>query len=145
MDDGTNAKAVARALLAAASLDVRLFLEPLVDMDRTMDVARGLLDTRCNPRPPFEVARCLAALLRREAGRPVAVSRRGPCEIASLGDAACLVIADAGPVRLGDVLDPPPLGPLWSCRLAAGAVTTFDPRSELTPEDGPLLVFRRPD
>ncbi len=145
VDDGTNAKAVARALLAAASLDVRLFLEPLVDMDRTMDVARGLLDTRCNPRPPFEVGRCLGALLRRGAGRPVSVSRRGPCEIASLGDAACLVIADAGPVRLGDVLDPPPLGPLWSCRLAAGAVTTFDPRSELRPEDGPLLVFRRPD
>ena len=144
VDDGTNARAVARALVAAASLDVPIFLEPLVDLDRTMDAAWGLLDTRCNPRPPFEVARCLAALLRRGAGGPLTVTRRGSCEIASLGDEACLVIAGAAPVRLGDVLDEPPPGLFWSCRLAAGAVTAFDPRSELTPEDGPLLVVRRP-
>ena len=145
VDDGTNAKAVARALLAAASLDVPLFLEPLVDLDRTMDVARGLLDTRCNPRPPFEVARCLGALLRRGAGRAVSVTRQGSCEIASLGDQACLVIVEAGSVRLGDAVEQPPPGPLWSCRLAAGAVTAFEPRTELTPEDGPLLVVRRPN
>ena len=145
VDDGTNANCVARAMLAAASLDVPLFLEPLVDLDRTMDVARGLLDTRCNPRPPFEVARCLGALLRRGAGRAVSVSRRGSCEIASLGDRACLVIVEAGSVRPGDLLEPPPPGPLWSCRLAAGAVTAYEPRTELRPEDGPLLVIRRAD
>ncbi|MCY3736768.1 MAG: metallophosphoesterase [Gemmatimonadaceae bacterium] len=144
VDDGTNANCVARAMLAAASLDVPLFLEPLVDLDRTMDVARGLLDTRCNPRPPFDVARCLGPLLRRGAGRAVSVSRRGSCEIASLGDLACLVIVEAGSVRPGDVLEPPP-GPLWSCRLAAGAVTSYEPWAELTPEDGPLLVIRRAD
>ena len=145
VDDGTNAEAVARSLLAAASLDVPLFLEPLVDLDRTMDAASGLLDTRCNPRPSFEVARCLGALLRRGAGRAVSVSRRGSCEIASLGDQACLVIVEAGSVRLGDAVEQPPPGPLWSCRLAAGAVTAFEPRTELTPEDGPLLVVRRPN
>ncbi len=145
VDDGTNAHSVARAMLAAASLDVPLFLEPLVDLDRTMDVARGLLDTRCNPRPPFEVARCLGALLRRGAGRAVSVSRRGSCEIASLGDHACLVIVEAGSVRPGEVLEQPPPGPLWSCRLAVGAVSAYQPRTELRPEDGPLLVVRRAD
>ena len=140
VDDGANANAVARALLVAASLDVPLFFEPLIDMDRTMDAAAGLLDSCCNPRRAFDVARCLAALLRGRTGASWSVSRDAGCEIAACGDEAFLVIADGDSVRLGDVL-PPLLSGRWAGRLAAGAVSELDRGTELTPEDGPLFVF----
>ena len=143
VDDRENANAVARALLVAASLDVPLFLEPLIDMDRTMDAASGLLDTRCNPRPAFDVARSLAALLGGAAGAPLSVARQAGCEIAACGDEACLVIADACEVRPGDVLPPSFSGPRWAARLAEGMVTELEQGTKLTPEDGPLFVFRR--
>jgi hypothetical protein len=41
----------------------RLFLDPLLGLDRTMDVTSGLLDRLSNPRPSFHVARCLNSLL----------------------------------------------------------------------------------
>ena len=54
----------AEALFASALLPgSRLFLEPLVDLDRTMDVANGLLDRLYNPRPAFRVVRCLNTIL----------------------------------------------------------------------------------
>jgi predicted phosphodiesterase len=40
-----------------------MFLEPLVDLDRTMDVSHGLLDRLCNPRPVFHVVRCMNTIL----------------------------------------------------------------------------------
>ena len=144
VDDGGNANAVARALLVAASLDVPLILEPLVDLDRTMDVASGLLDTRCNPRPAFDVARSLAALLRGGAGATLSVTREAGCEIAAWGDEACLVIAEAGAARPGNVLPPSFSRRRWAARLAAGLVAELEQGAELTPEDGPLFVFRRP-
>lgn len=58
------AASAALALFAAALLPAsRLFLEPLVDLDRTMDVVDGLLDRLCNPRPVFHALRCLNTLL----------------------------------------------------------------------------------
>jgi hypothetical protein len=41
----------------------RLFIGPLLDMDRTMDVRHGLLDPLCNPRPVFDALRCLNSVL----------------------------------------------------------------------------------
>ncbi|NKB66727.1 MAG: hypothetical protein GKR89_06690 [Candidatus Latescibacteria bacterium] len=64
--DGDDAARAAEALFATALLPgTRLFVEPLVDLDRTMDVGQGLLDPLCNPRPVFGVLRCLNALLQR--------------------------------------------------------------------------------
>jgi len=63
-DQARRALVAAEALFAAA-LDprARLFVDPLIDLDRTMDVRYGLLDTLCNPRPAFHVLRCLNTVL----------------------------------------------------------------------------------
>jgi hypothetical protein len=54
----------AEAVFASALLSgTRVFLDPLIDLDRTMDATEGLLDRLCNPRPTFHVARCLNSLL----------------------------------------------------------------------------------
>lgn len=66
LDDAVRA---AEALFATALLpSARLFVEPFIDLDRTMDVGQGLLDPLCNPRPAFGVLRCLNALLQRFRG-----------------------------------------------------------------------------
>ena len=55
---------VAEAVFATALMrKSRLFLEPLIDLDRTMDASYGLLDRICNPRPVFHVVRCLNTIL----------------------------------------------------------------------------------
>jgi predicted phosphodiesterase len=48
---------------ASASDQCRVFLSPLVDLDRTMDVMFGLLDRQCNPRPAYTTVRLLNSLL----------------------------------------------------------------------------------
>ena len=64
--DQDDAVRAAEALFATALLPrARLFVEPFIDLDRTMDVGAGLLDLRCNPRPVFGVLQCLNALLQR--------------------------------------------------------------------------------
>ena len=72
-DDLQNANHAAETLLGAALLPgARVFFEPLVDLDRTLDVANGLLDTTCNPRPAFHVLRTLNTVLFHEpVSRPV--------------------------------------------------------------------------
>lgn len=63
-NDSTSARRIAEATFAIARLpDSRLFVDPLTDFDRTMDVTHGLLDTLCNPRAPFHTLRCLNTLL----------------------------------------------------------------------------------
>ncbi|MBI3974279.1 MAG: hypothetical protein HY332_23620 [Chloroflexi bacterium] len=60
----THAAIVAEAMFAAAALPrARLWLAPLVDLDRSMDVASGLLDRLSNPRPAFTAARTLNTIL----------------------------------------------------------------------------------
>ena len=58
---------VARAVEAMAAVaqypDSRLFLEPLLDLDRTMDAPLGLLDRLCNPREVFHAVRTLNTVL----------------------------------------------------------------------------------
>lgn len=63
-NDSTNAHRIAEATFAIVGLQgARLFVDPLTDFDRTMDVTHGLLDTLCNPRTPFHTLRCLNTLL----------------------------------------------------------------------------------
>ena len=63
-DDERCATEVAEGLFAMALLrGSHLYVDPLVDFDRTMDVNHGLLDPLCNPRPAFHVARCLNTIL----------------------------------------------------------------------------------
>ncbi len=64
LDDDRNSYRTAEALFAAALLPgTRVFFDPLVDIDRTMDVSHGILDTLCNPRPVFHALRCLNTIL----------------------------------------------------------------------------------
>jgi hypothetical protein len=145
LDDVANANAVARSLVAAASVDAPVFFEPLIDMDRTMDVVSGLLDGRCNPRPAFDVARTLRALLRDAGGAALDVGRHGPCEVVGIGEHGRLLIADTGSARLGEIVVDAAAGPLRVCRLAAGTVTAFDPDGRLDRGDGPLFVYPATD
>lgn len=63
-NESTQMHRVAQALWAVAALpDARLYIEPFLDLDRTMDVGLGLLDRQCNPRPAFHALRCLNTCL----------------------------------------------------------------------------------
>ena len=61
--DQQTARAGAALAAIATIPGARLFLEPLVDLDRTMDAPPGLLDRLCNPRPVFHAVRTLNTLL----------------------------------------------------------------------------------
>ena len=56
-EPGHTARAVEAVFAAALAPGGRVFLEPLIDLDRTMDVSHGLLDRLCNPRPAFHAVR----------------------------------------------------------------------------------------
>ncbi len=61
--DPQTARAAAALAAIATIPGARLYLEPLVDLDRTMDAPPGLLDRLCNPRPVFHAVRTLNTLL----------------------------------------------------------------------------------
>jgi len=64
LDAGELVDRMARATLAVAGRSgSRLYVEPLRALDRTMDVAPGLLDRQCNPTPAFDAFRCLNTVL----------------------------------------------------------------------------------
>ncbi|MGH2558870.1 MAG: hypothetical protein ACRDJH_07385, partial [Thermomicrobiales bacterium] len=63
-DEDDQVIRAAEAMMAAARCPgSRLYLEPLVDLDRTMDTPYGLLDRLSNPRPVFRAVRCLNTML----------------------------------------------------------------------------------
>jgi hypothetical protein len=63
-DTDNQTPRASRAVLAVACHPgTRLFFEPLVDLDRTMDTPPGLLDRLCNPRPVFHAVRTLNTVL----------------------------------------------------------------------------------
>ena len=72
-DDVLNANVAAESLFCAALFPgARVYFEPFIDLDRTLDVAHGILDTSCNPRPAFHALRCLNTVLFHEPiARPV--------------------------------------------------------------------------
>lgn len=75
-DDSAHARLAAEALLATALLPTaQLYIDPALDLDRTMDVAHGLLDGLCNPRPVFHTLRCLNTLLHVQRAEWTAVER----------------------------------------------------------------------
>jgi len=141
VDDAANVAAVARAAVAAAILDVPLFLEPLVDLDRTMDVANGLLDGLCNPRSAFDTARCVAAVLGAcgRAGDTVAVHRPHGSEVITCGKAT-LVIPGPTEHPVGDLLEPD-IARRRVCRLAVGLVRDLEDDQSASPTGGPLLIY----
>jgi hypothetical protein len=64
LDETAQAVRAAEAMLASAlAPGCRLFLDPLVDVDRSSDIHLGLLDRLSNPRPAFHVVRCLNTLV----------------------------------------------------------------------------------
>jgi hypothetical protein len=63
-DDRTNIRNASWALAqVAAGRGRQLFAYPLRDLDRTMDLHHGVLDTLCNPRVTFGALRLLNAVL----------------------------------------------------------------------------------
>ena len=63
-DDQANANLAAEALFSMATMPgSRIYFEPLSDLDRTMDVTHGLLDTLCNPRPTSCVLQSLNTIM----------------------------------------------------------------------------------
>jgi hypothetical protein len=68
VDERQQLHRTAAALFAVAGrAGSRLYLEPLLDLDRTMDAGLGLLDRQCNPRPVSNAVRCLTTVLAGEA------------------------------------------------------------------------------
>jgi predicted phosphodiesterase len=64
LDDREIALASAESLFATAlAPGMKIYYQPLIDFDRTMDITHGLLDALCNPRPAFNVLRCLNTIL----------------------------------------------------------------------------------
>jgi hypothetical protein len=65
--ESANSPQSPRALSALAAIaqlpGSRLYLEPFIDFDRTMDAPPGLLDRLCNPRPVFHALRTLNTVL----------------------------------------------------------------------------------
>ncbi len=69
-DESEQTALAAEALFAGAALgDSRIFLEPVIDLDRTMDAAFGLLDRLDNPRPAFRAVSCLNTILFNSGGK----------------------------------------------------------------------------
>jgi UDP-2,3-diacylglucosamine pyrophosphatase LpxH len=63
LNDLNNANLVAEALFSSILFSRPIFFQPLIDIDRAMDVTHGLLDNLCNPRPAFKILKNLNAIL----------------------------------------------------------------------------------
>ena len=64
INDRTNANLAAEALFSVAMIrGSRIYFEPFSDLDRTMDVTHGLLDTLCNPRLAGRVLQSLNTIM----------------------------------------------------------------------------------
>lgn len=92
----------AEALVALAPFDgVRVFVDTLVELDRTMDMRGGLLTRMCNPRPSFRVLQTLNTVLHgRVVAGQVAEARRtrfGVSARTESGDALLLVVPGVDP------------------------------------------------
>ena len=76
-DDQTNANLAAEALfLMATTSGSRIYFEPFSDLDRTMDVTYGLLDSLCNPRLASAVLQSLNTIMY---SKPLKFSKHPVC------------------------------------------------------------------
>lgn len=142
-DDAANTVAACRALLLTAGfVDTRLFIGPLMDMDRTMDVCHGLLDACCNPRPMLTALRLLNTRLFHEKANWNVMSE-APFDCGGLFVAG--VQSDTARLTLlgpsGGTVIPPPEGLAKVWRLEEGTLST-DPGEVLDRCGGrePLLI-----
>lgn len=147
LDEAAARTRVARATFAAAvSPGSRLYVEPLRELDRTMDAAPGLIDRRRNPTSLFETVRCLNAVLFGEGRRwEPAPAAGGHLRLESEGAAVALV-ADGPPTAGGaDALDGGDPAAVGVVDLASGTVVDGDGDATASREEraGPLLVVRR--
>ncbi|RKU10099.1 hypothetical protein C6502_11105 [Candidatus Poribacteria bacterium] len=63
-NDQINANLAAEALFLSATMPgSRIYFEPFSDLDRTMDVTHGLLDTLCNPRSASRALQSLNTIM----------------------------------------------------------------------------------
>jgi hypothetical protein len=58
-----TSRATSALAIVASQPGARLYLEPFIDLDRTMDAPPGLLDRLCNPNPVFHALRTLNSVL----------------------------------------------------------------------------------
>jgi hypothetical protein len=157
LDEGTAANRMAEALFGMMLLPKsRLFIEPLIDFDRTMDVCHGLLDPLCNPRPAFQVARCSNTILtaareRQTEGESFVASRIEHAGVtvrvlSSPSQTLCLLLPQDSPVPTdwpNDVFESMSNGHTRLYQLAEGVVVdlsnddTSPPLETLT---GPVLI-----
>lgn len=64
LDEAVHTRRGSEAVFTSTLLPgCRLFLDPLVDLDRTNDTNYGMLDRLSNPRPVFHTVRCLNTIL----------------------------------------------------------------------------------
>ena len=141
-----NTLVLAEAIFAARQgSGARLFAEPLVDLDRTMDLRAGLLDGLCNPRPGYEVSRCLNALLWAE-GEDLTPSQRARPGLRILcltgtSRSLCLLLPEEGPIRVPDDIATELGSEVRVYRLEEASSESFRPGGLATvPVDGPVLL-----
>jgi hypothetical protein len=156
--DRSPAGAVAAATAAvAAESSARLYVEPLRELDRTLDTAVGLLDRQCNPTEVFRAVRSLNTLLFAgggEWGRAGTTSREGLVTYGLTGPGGdlWLVLPDATrtvsdadiPGDLGVTLD---RGPTEAVDLATGRVRSRGSNGSgdtMVELGGPAILRSRP-
>ncbi len=155
LDDRLNENRAAEACFAAALLPgSKLYVEPLIDLDRTLDVTHGLLDPLCNPRPPFHILRCLNTVLygpsRPDARFVPSDAETGPLKIRTLtapDTVFCLLLSEiehaTPPQDLPLLTDTPAEAPVRLYRLREGTVEIGPLREiqkALTTVSTPLLL-----
>jgi hypothetical protein len=135
-DRGPIGSIAAATAAVAAESDARLYVEPLRELDRTLDATAGLLDRRRNPTPAFRLVRSLNAALfagGSEWGRAGATSRDGfeTYELAGPTAGIRLVLPDeARTVAVGgesaDVEMPDGSGSIGAISLTTGRVQSCE-------------------
>ena len=137
---------LAEALFAARQgRGARLYVEPLIDLDRTMDLRAGLLDGLCNPRPAYEVARCLNAVLGANGEELTPSCRTRPglrlLYLEGPSRSLCLLLPEEDAVRAPDEVATELGGEVCVYRLEAASSEPFLAGGLATvPVEGPVLL-----
>jgi hypothetical protein len=126
----------------AAHAGSRLYLEPLIDMDRTMDAPPGILTRLCNPNPVFAALRTLNTVLFRNPGSwQVDDVKDQPGMKLTRDDEQILVQFSQGDHQAAAV-DWPPTGYTFAHRvfLEEGTIDDARPEGDVTAESNARAV-----